>query len=389
MKLEPGNVENVVAQYNQFLAFIPSVTRNEGSGAVEQLLNYAGGFQCPANLSQAIYQATRATLRQQKDAARLLYAVNMKLCHGYITRREFNAALDILDEVHSGCKLPNGDDDQEVKGSELLDIYAQHIRIAQLTDGRISRLSRDDLYERTKDLTLKGVNNPNSLAVIKESWGMMFGHDGLWGRAKAEFYGAFLNYQSAGLVGEAKKCLQYVVVASMLSTDKDKKNIFDAPEAKAYAKDPEVSIISNLRAAYEKSDVSGFTAAMEQVNKQGDKFILTHLESLVRDFQFKAIINLVKPYQRVRIDFIQHALKVTAARVEDLLMALILDGELMGRLDQVHGLLDLSQNSDGGGRKYAAIDQWAGVLRQLCVNMPQPQAARSRGMMASMEPMFF
>jgi len=347
-----------------------------------------GSPQCPANLSQAIYQATRGTLRQQKDAARLLYAVNMKLCHGYISRREFHSALDILDEVHDGCKLPNGDDDQEGKGSELLDIYAQHIRISQLTDGRISRLSRDDLYERTKDLTLKGVNNPNSLSVIKESWGMMFGHDGAWGKAKTEFYGAFLNYQSAGLIGEAKKCLQYVVVASMLSADKDKKNIFDAPEAKAYAKDPEVAVISSLRAAYEKSDVAGFNNAMDNVNKQGDKFILTHLESLVRDFQYKAIISLVRPYQRVRLDFVQNALRVSAARVEDLLIALILDGELIGRLDQVQGLLDLSQNSDGGGRKYAAIDQWAGVLRQLCVNMPQPHAARSRGM-AGMEPMFF
>ena len=73
----------------------------------------------------------------------------------------------------------------------------------QLTDS----LSQG-LYERTKHLLQHGVVSAKSAAVLRECWGKMFGDDGQWSRAKAEFYQAFTLYESCGTVSKAKDCLK-------------------------------------------------------------------------------------------------------------------------------------------------------------------------------------
>jgi hypothetical protein len=73
-----------------------------------------------------------------------------------------------------------------------------------------------ELYEKTKDLTAS-VKNPKSQSIIRECWGKMFGDDGQWQKAYAEFFVAFTTYQEAGQIPNAKRCLAYVVVANMLS----------------------------------------------------------------------------------------------------------------------------------------------------------------------------
>jgi len=51
-------------------------------------------------------------------------------------------------------------------------------------------------------------------------------------------------------------------------------------------------------------------------------------------------------------------------------------GAILGKMDQVNGLLDLSSGG-GGERKYNALESWAGVLSQLVVNLPQPMQSGS------------
>lgn len=49
----------------------------------------------------------------------------------------------------------------------------------------------------------------------------------------------------------------------------------------------------------------------------------------------QVVLRVIQPYTRVRIAFIAQQLNVAAADVEQLLISLILDGRIQGRIDQV------------------------------------------------------
>jgi len=289
-----------------------------------------------------------------------------------------------LNRLHNSCKLADGSDDQKDKGSELIDIYAMKVQISSLSNNGVEM---KELYEKTKNL-IKGVVSAKSQAVLRECWGKMFGDDGQWAAAKSEFWQAFTCYQSSGLLTNAKDSLKYAVVASMLSPEdreekkaNDKKeksqqtkatSLFDAKEAKQFETQPDVQALAKLQSAYEKSDVSVFMQQAEQIDKSADDFIRKHLSSMIREFQGKAILQLVRSYRKIRLDHIAMVLKITNDQVENLLIQLILDGEITAVIDQVRGVLDLSQRSGGGGKKYQALDTWTSALLRLGEHMEQP-----------------
>jgi COP9 signalosome complex subunit 2 len=98
----------------------------------------------------------------------------------------------------------------------------------------------------------------------------------------------------------------------------------------------------------------------------------THLDSMILDFHRRAILQTLKSYRRLKLAFLAARLRVTVALVETILVQLILDGEIAGRIDQVAGVLDLTQ-STGGAKKYAAIHQWASTLSTLTLAATQSQ----------------
>ncbi len=63
----------------------------------------------------------------------------------------------------------------------------------------------------------------------------------------------------------------------------------------------------------------------------------------------QVVLKAIQPYSRVRIPFIAHQLNVPAADVEQLLISLILDGRVQGRIDQVNQVGVLRAGGGGGG----------------------------------------
>lgn len=54
---------------------------------------------------------------------------------------------------------------------------------------------------------------------------------------------------------------------------------------------------------------------------------------------------MVGPFTRIRIPFVSHKLNIPEADVEQLLVALILDGRIHGRIDQVLAESELEQRA--------------------------------------------
>jgi len=279
-----------------------------------------------------------------------------------------------LDIVHDRCRLPDVRDDQKHRGSELFDIYALELSLASKMK---NLLKTKELYEKTKGLTA-AVKNPKSQSIIRECWGKMFGNEGSWQKAYTEFYTAFTSYQEAGDATSAKTCLKYVVVANMLA--KGEHNPFAAPEARVYQSDPDITPLINLRAAYDKRDVDAFSKCLDASFRSSDEFIQTHMTQTVEEFHRLAALKLLKSYSRIKISELATKLQIPAEKTEEVLIQLILDGRLGGKIDQVKGVLDLSQRAAGGDAdRYNALEQWSNVLENLDKNMQQPTGGRGGG----------
>ena len=78
----------------------------------------------------------------------------------------------------------------------------------------------------------------------------------------------------------------------------------------------------------------------------------------------KVLLKVITPYTRISIEFIATELNIPAPEVEALLVALILDGQIDGQIDQIGQLLLLRQTA-ADAKKYAAADKWATQLAQL------------------------
>merc|ERR1712032_1586467 len=87
-----------------------------------------------------------------------------------------------------------------------------------------------------------------------------------------------------------------------------------------------------------------------------DAFIREHIEDLLRNIRTQVLIKLIKPYTRIQIKFISGELNIESGDVESLLVSCILDNTISGRIDQVSGVLELDQSSEGSAR-YVALDK--------------------------------
>ena len=112
--------------------------------------------------------------------------------------------------------------------------------------------------------------------------------------------------------------------------------------------------------------------------------------------RLQVLLKLIKPYTRIRIPFISKELNIPSNDVEDLLVALILDAEIHGHIDQVrpspattrilnhrcscddrrqvNQMLELGGKSTGL-KKYQAIDKWASQLSTLHATVRVPAHA--------------
>merc|ERR1712020_392050 len=116
----------------------------------------------------------------------------------------------------------------------------------------------------------------------------------------------------------------------------------------------------------QNNDINEFEKILK-VNRETimeDAFIREHIEDLLRNIRTQVLIKLIKPYTRIQIKFISGELNIESGDVESLLVSCILDNTISGRIDQVSGVLELDQSSEGSAR-YVALDKWNNQLNNL------------------------
>jgi len=377
--------EDMLSQYDKTMNYFGNVTHNECDKAVEKILGElerGTGDEKASDIREKVFERTIKKLENMPDKKRMLFGLQMNQAVQCVGSGQFDKAKSLLKTLHQDCTNPDGTDDQ-TKGSELIDIYALQMRMAgEQSDMEVTK----ELYEKTKGLNAD-VKNPKSQSIIRECWGKMWGDDGNWQKAYQDFYLAFTTYQEAGMGTNAKQCLTYVIVSNMLSGGNA--NPFDAREAQVFQNDPKMEPVINIRKAKEKRDVDAFARALHDFDKTwGDKWIKRHMETMIADFHKSVILQFVRSYRMLRIQFLADALRISAEKCEWYLVQMILDGDVIAKIDQVEGILDLSQSGGGGGKKYHAMQVWAGTLSTVSRNLPQPQTTNVN-VMGGMHSTFF
>lgn len=184
-----------------------------------------------------------------------------------------------------------------------------------------------------------GIPHPRTLALIQELGGKMHMSQRNFDEASQSFFQAFKSYDEAGDRSRLR-CLKYLVMASMLHASSI--NPFDSHEARAHRDDPEIVAMTNLVQAFHNDDIKTFEKILykNEGRIMDDEFVREHVADLLRTIRTQVIMRTIGPYTKIRLAKISKSLNgIPVEDVESLLVSLILDGKLNGRIDQVGGVL--------------------------------------------------
>lgn len=233
-----------------------------------------------------------------------------------------------------------------------MDIYALEIAMeSQRENFPVLRT----LYE--KAMKIPGLANPRVSGVIHECGGKMHMRERHWQEAFTDFFEAFKNFDDAGMRANSSQCLKYLVLANMLSNSDI--NPFHEQRARSYQDNAEIRAMISLVENYQKRDIRKFEGVLA-ANKQallGDAFLASFMDDLMKKLRSAVLQVRIMPYTNMSLDFISMELGIKIEDVTALLVELILDGIVAGRVDQINQVLQLKR--DAASSKFQALDKLA------------------------------
>ncbi|KAI0756545.1 PCI-domain-containing protein [Daedaleopsis nitida] len=345
--------------YTELLSYTKSaVTRNYAEKTINSILDYVGGGKSgpvEVKILEQFYEATKAALAEARND-RLSAKTNLKLAKLWLDRKEYNRLQKVLQELYRSTLGENAED-QAQKGTQLLEIYALEI---QMHNERKNYKKLKEIYNASNAVR-SAIPHPRIMGVIKECGGKMWMGERQWNRASEDFFDSFKNYDEAGSP-QRIQVLKYLVLANMLTGSEV--NPFDSQETKPYKNDPQIKAMTDLVDAYQRREVH----AAEKILKDNkatimdDSFIRSYIGELLRSLRTQYLIDLIKPYTRLELAFLAKQLNVDTEEVEELLIGLILEGRIEGRIDQVAMRLELESKHSLQKKRYGALDKWTTAL---------------------------
>ena len=310
-------------------------------------------------LIEQFYQITLDALLEAKNN-RLWFKIYLKLGKLYEEQSDYVKLQKIIRDLYKSCETPEGVDNQH-RGTQLLEIYALEI---QMHTSQKNNKKLKQLYEASLQIK-SAIPHPLIMGVIRECGGKMHLREQEYERAHTDFFEAFKNYDEPGSPRRIT-CLKYLVLANMLM--RSTINPFDSQEAKPYKDNPDIQAMTNLIGAYQNNNIKEFELILQK-NRQSimdDPFIREHIEILLRAIRTKVLMKLIKPYTKIRIQFLAQELNIVIDEVENLLVACILDETIRGKIDQVQHVLELDQQQNIQGlHRYQAINKVTNQLQTI------------------------
>lgn len=376
IQLRTGTTESVLAVYSRLLECIsygsisPNAIEKGINGMLERVAsilqgNTMRGIDTSANsnpmdpqkLALAVYDSTLKIFHPSKGSRpneRLWFKTNLKYGQLLYETNETAKLQQVLRDLLTTQEQNNANsmtDGGTSSNTQSIEIYALQIQLysRQKDNKKLRAVFNKAMAVRG------GIPHPRTLASIQELGGKMHMQAKDYESAGKTFFQAFKSYDEAGDHSRLR-CLKYLVLASMLHASSI--NPFDSQEARPYRDDPEIAAMTNLVQAFQNNEIHKFEKILKQ-NKErimGDEFIREHVEDLLRTIRTQVLRRVIKPYTRISLEAISQELNnIPVEDVENLLVGLILDNSLNGRIDQVSGSLLKSAEHGGGSTASSSI----------------------------------
>ncbi|CAO1638313.1 unnamed protein product [Sympodiomycopsis kandeliae] len=351
-----GRHSEALETYTQLLSYTKSaVTRNYSEKSINNILDYvSNASNVPLETMEKFYSITHHALEEAKNE-RLSTKTDLKLARLWLARKEWSRLTKTLKDLRAYCTTEDGVDDQS-KGTILLEIFALEIQM-------YSEMGDYKKLKATYDATLQvksAIPHPRIMGIIRECGGKMHMAEKNWSDAQVDFFQAFLMYDEAGSP-QRITVLKYLVLSHMLmGSDIDP---FDSQETKPYKNKPEIVAMTNLVGAYQRREVHEAERILRE-NKEtimDDSFIRTYIDDVLKGLRTQYLIDLIKPYTRIELTFLSKQLNISTHLVEELLMSLILDGIVKGKINQVTQRLELDtalRDDAQNNQRYDALEKW-------------------------------
>lgn len=373
--------------YTELLTYTKSaVTRNYSEKTINNILDYVGGGKggvIDVDVLEKFYQATKKALEDAKND-RLSAKTNLKLAKLWLDRKEYGRLSKLIRDLHAATIAASDADDQSQRGTQLLEIYALEIQMYNETKN-FKKLK--EIYNASNAVR-SAIPHPRIMGVIKECGGKMWMGERQWNRASEDFFESFRNYDEAGSP-QRIQVLKYLVLANMLTGSEV--NPFDSQETKPYKTDPQIKAMTDLVDAYQRREVHSAEKILKdnRATIMDDPFIRSYIGELLRSLRTQYLIDLIKPYTRLELSFLATQLGVDIQEVEELLIGLILENKVEGRIDQVGMRLELDRQQSLEKKRYSALSKWTEALEGVHSAVVGKTAASSRNDPSMMGPEAF
>ena len=364
-----SKTEKLVSSYEALLelAKCNAVTRAVAEKGINSILNKIFSIESAQTENSSVHAKTTGQMFEKiykltLDATKISKTIvcgskqylNLVICTIILANMEkLNSVLSELRKAHEdskqGANVGSADTQQSggvtksiihadiFNGNIVLEMHALQILLYTAQKDNVKLKS---LYE--KSLLIKGtITHPRILGVIRECGGKMYMRDKTWESARRDFFEAFKSYDEAGDRARIR-CLKYLVLANMLMGSKI--NPFTSQEAKPYEFHPEVKAMTQLVKAFDNNQIQKFESTLKK-NRNSilrDPFIRMYVEELLRTVRVKVILKTIRPYNSVRVGYLASILSIDEDTLYELVLSSILDGKLNCKIDQVNGMILLT-----------------------------------------------
>eukprot|EP01060_Flectonema_neradi_P037235 TRINITY_DN743_c0_g3_i1.p1 TRINITY_DN743_c0_g3~~TRINITY_DN743_c0_g3_i1.p1 ORF type:complete len:447 (+),score=96.99 TRINITY_DN743_c0_g3_i1:78-1418(+) len=327
-------------------------TRSDTEKAITKLLDYTSGVGSVPSVVEQMYDITTAYVEKGTRNEKLWFTIRMKSAQAQLDSKDHEKCKKTIAELKHSCLDSDGNKWDKKKGTQLMTVFATEIQLCRnLNDMK----SLKHLYEESMNVE-GAIPPPRITGIIKEAGGQMFMQQDDYEQANEAFFQAFKHYDEAGHPRRIQ-CLKYLVLANMMS--RSKINPFDCQEAKPYKTDPEIEVMTRLIDAANNNDIHQFESILK-VHKDAitsDPLICTYLAPLLRTVRTQVLQLSTKAYTAIKLSYLADDLCIPVSEVEELLVSMLLDGDLEGGIDQVTGMLYLGSSKQDQTR-YLALQKW-------------------------------
>lgn len=359
LEFKLGRYDDAVQHYTELLTYVKSaVTRNYSEKSINNMLDFIeknAEDEAANECMEKFYSKTLESF-QATNNERLWLSTNTKLARLWLAQKDYARLTDKVRELHKACQREDGTDDPS-KGTYSMEAYALEIQMYAETRNN-KRLK--GLYQRALRVR-SAVPHPKIMGIIRECGGKMHMSEENWKDAQSDFFESFRNYDEAGSL-QRIQVLKYLVLTTMLM--RSDINPFDSQETKPYKNDPRIAAMTELVDAYQRDDIHQYETVLSK-NKDllADPFIAENIDEVTRNMRTKAVVKLVAPYTRFRLDFIAKRLKISIPEVQDIVGFLIMDKKLRGKINQEAGTVEIESRADVD--RMNAVADWTAAIRSL------------------------